>query len=346
MLAAALTLASMPQMRQETDAAPKNPIDKKEYIVGFSSDISLKGSGDGYHAKIVFCNNFSLGVQYDNIAVAPYAGKQAVLVENIARPLSTGPQTVNSYIHPGFTMPAGEKHNYAFGITRTGRIDCFYDKKKFASYQNDHILDGKETRHYPHLEAIAKHEGDTVDATFENVVYKFGNYLTNDKKTPVRYPLTDDPRDYLERVPEEKRVHYLFFNDESGFAYSGMAGYTEEEDFGTGPVNPDDYANSDKITLLSKRNQNGVVENVRIQKTQHFDEHEYSKGSVPDWDSNPYIGAYYGYWSDLQFLGTNRIDRHVLHDSWDGWDGYLSHAPLWKKPEWDWKDIYVNWHGK
>ena len=331
----------------------KNPIDKKEYVQAFSSDITLNGSGDGYHAKIVLWNIFSLGVQYDNGAAVPYTGKHAVLVENIEEPWSTGPTTVNEYVHPGFTMAPGEKHNYAFGLTRDGRIDCFFDRKKFASYQNKHAVDERATYYWPHVEAIAKHEGDTVDAKFENVVIKFGNYLSSDKKTPVRYLFTDDPHNYLSRVPVKERTHYCFFNDTSGYPHSDRNGYTEINRKTAGPngmndvEQPDEnaYANSDKITLLSKRNKNGIVENVRIKKTQHFD--EYGKVNYElDWDLRPFIGVYYEYWCDMHKTGTGINVARALHSSWDGWDGYVSHAPIWKEKGWDWKEVYPTWKGK
>ena len=37
---------------------------------------------------------------------------------------------------------------------------------------------------------------------------------------------------------------------------------------------------------------------------------------------------------------------YALHETWDGWDGYISHAPIWKEKGWNWRDQYPYWKGK
>ncbi|MBF0778589.1 hypothetical protein [Streptococcus cuniculi] len=50
------------------------------------SNVTLSGSGTGYHAKLVMVtptSGVSFGLQYDSAAVVPFTGKTAFLIENI-----------------------------------------------------------------------------------------------------------------------------------------------------------------------------------------------------------------------------------------------------------------------
>ena len=50
-----------------------------EYSI--EADVSLTGTGTGYHAKLVACtatSAFSFGIQHDEYAAAPYTGKNCI----------------------------------------------------------------------------------------------------------------------------------------------------------------------------------------------------------------------------------------------------------------------------
>ena len=50
------------------------------------ADVTLSGSGSGYHAKLLVCTATaatSFGIQFDKHAAAPYTGKAAFMYENI-----------------------------------------------------------------------------------------------------------------------------------------------------------------------------------------------------------------------------------------------------------------------
>lgn len=53
---------------------------------GIEADITLKGSGSGYHAKLVLVtptSAVSYGIQFDKHAVAPYTNRAVTLIENV-----------------------------------------------------------------------------------------------------------------------------------------------------------------------------------------------------------------------------------------------------------------------
>lgn len=59
-----------------------NTIVNTKSAYAIEADISLKGSGSGYHAKLVMgtaVSAVSFGIQYDSCAVAPYTGKTMAL---------------------------------------------------------------------------------------------------------------------------------------------------------------------------------------------------------------------------------------------------------------------------
>ena len=69
-------------------------------LTAIEADITLTGSGSGYHAKLVLCtptSAVSYGIQYDKCASAPYTGKAMAMIENVASNAAGG----QSYSRPG-----------------------------------------------------------------------------------------------------------------------------------------------------------------------------------------------------------------------------------------------------
>ena len=57
-----------------------------KYDVAIEADVKLKGSGSGYHAKLVMGNAtsaVSFGMQYDVGAANPYGSRNMALIENV-----------------------------------------------------------------------------------------------------------------------------------------------------------------------------------------------------------------------------------------------------------------------
>lgn len=144
------------------------------------ADIKLKGSGTGYHAKIVMGNQtsaVSFGLQFDDYAEAPYTHKTMALVENIASN-NAGGQT---YIRMGKPLKRNKTYHLMMASNGKDKIDVYLDYKKIGSVRSDVAANSLFVR----IEACARLTGDKVDAEFSNIRYKIA------RNSPVRV-LGDD----------------------------------------------------------------------------------------------------------------------------------------------------------
>ena len=169
----AIAISLIPQMN--TQAAKKQAFDKVKAWQVISADVSLNGSGTGYHAKIRF-NNFdgaiSLGIQYDNEAVAPYTGKAVIIVENV---FGYGPGK-QEYTRPGdiFVEP-GQKVNLMLTLSKKGNIGAYCNGKLIGRYHNDTLVYGGKNISSG-VEGAARLNGDGVDADFTNIRARYQKY--------------------------------------------------------------------------------------------------------------------------------------------------------------------------
>lgn len=142
------------------------------------ADINLKGTGTGYHAKLVMVtptSAVSFGIQYDQHAVAPYTGKAMALIENVANN-DTGGQR---YSRPGNkSLKVGQTYHMMMTVDKNGNGDVYLDYKKIGSFSQPNLA--KDTC-YLRIEASARLNGDSVDATFSNIKCKW-----NGKYDPTR----------------------------------------------------------------------------------------------------------------------------------------------------------------
>lgn len=135
------------------------------------ADITLKGSGTGYHGKLVICtptSAVSFGIQYDAHAAAPYTGKAMALIENVASNDAGGQQ----YTRPGNkSLKLGKKYHMMLTIDKKGNGSVYLDYKKIGSFSNRGLANQQL---YLRVEGSARLNGDGVNATFQNVKCKTG----------------------------------------------------------------------------------------------------------------------------------------------------------------------------
>lgn len=144
-----------------TNTLKKNSIKS----VGIEADITLDGSGTGYHGKLVMGNGVaavSFGIQFDEYASAPYTGRSVALIENISSN-SAGGQT---YIRPGNMDLKRKKTYHLMMIARgDGNYDVYVDYKKIGSCYNANVKNPEWFR----IEAAGRLNGDKVNISFKNV---------------------------------------------------------------------------------------------------------------------------------------------------------------------------------
>ncbi len=135
------------------------------------ADVTLTGSGTGYHAKLVICtptSAVSFGLQYDSCAVAPYTGKTMALIENVAHNNAGGQQ----YTRPGNkSLKLGKTYHLMLTIDKNGRGSVYLDYKKIGSFSNSGLA---RQQLYLRVEGSARLNGDKVNAVFKNIKCKAG----------------------------------------------------------------------------------------------------------------------------------------------------------------------------
>lgn len=135
------------------------------------ADVTLTGSGTGYHGKLVICtptSAVSFGIQYDAYASAPYTGKAMALIENVASN-NPGGQT---YTRPGNkSLKLGKSYHMMMTIDKKGNGSVYLDYKKIGSFKNAGLANQPL---YLRVEGSARLNGDSVKATFKNIKCKNG----------------------------------------------------------------------------------------------------------------------------------------------------------------------------
>ena len=133
---------------------------------GIEADITLKGSGSGYHAKLVLVtptSAVSYGIQFDKHASAPYTNKAVTLIENV-KSNAPGQQ---QYTRPsGKSLKVGKKYHMMLTIDSKGKGNVYLDYKKIGSFTNKNLAN---TAVYPRVEASVRLSGDKVNAVFDNI---------------------------------------------------------------------------------------------------------------------------------------------------------------------------------
>lgn len=155
-------------------------------------DLTLTGTGTGYHAKFVVGNAVSavsFGIQYDTASGnGAVRGKQGLLVENIASNNAGG----QSYFWPGnIVVEPGKPAHLMLCIDSVGHCTAYYNYKKIADFDNPGLSSSNGL--YARAEACARLEGETVDAKFTNlkVSYPAFPYTAEQIGAPQQFKTTN-----------------------------------------------------------------------------------------------------------------------------------------------------------
>ncbi len=131
------------------------------------ADVMLTGSGEGYHAKLVLASPdaaLSFGIEYDVDASYPYTGKAFFLVENIHSNSSYG----QAYWRVR-EAALGKSYKLMITLTSKGVCKIYIDGLLIDSVTNTELVGQSVTLR---VEGAAKHNGNTVNATFKNIKLK------------------------------------------------------------------------------------------------------------------------------------------------------------------------------
>lgn len=146
-------------------------IENTKSVATIEADVTLTGSGTGYHAKLVICSPtsaVSFGIQYDAYAEAPYTGKAMALIENVASNAPGGQQ----YIRPGNkSLALGKTYHMMMTIDKNGNGAVYLDYEKIGTFTNTALA--KEML-YLRVEGSGRLNGDNVNAVFQNIKLKNG----------------------------------------------------------------------------------------------------------------------------------------------------------------------------
>lgn len=141
---------------------------------GIEADITMTGSGSGYHAKLGLVtpeSAVSYGIQFDQHAIPPYTGKAMAMIENV---ISNAPGQ-QQYSRPGNkSLKVGKKYHFMLTIDKKGKGNVYLNYKKIGSFSNPRLAN---TAVYPRVEAAVRLNGDSVKAVFDNIRMTRGNEL-------------------------------------------------------------------------------------------------------------------------------------------------------------------------
>ncbi|MGN0160261.1 MAG: hypothetical protein ACI4AQ_02605 [Lachnospiraceae bacterium] len=161
-------------------AAPDGTIAGTPSWASIEADVSLSGSGTGFHAKLVMCtptSAVSYGIQYDSCAAAPYTGKTMALVENIGSNNPGG----QSYFRPGnVELQLDQSYHMMLTLNRDGSGSVYLDCNKIGDFYNPNLA--YQDIVYLRVEGSGRKNGDSVYATFNNIRLKVNGTYQSGKE--------------------------------------------------------------------------------------------------------------------------------------------------------------------
>lgn len=159
-------LAGVPATISNTDS---------QYTI--EADVTLTGTGTGYHAKLVAAtavSAVSFGIQYDQWGVAPYTDKTVFLIENVATNNAGG----QAYVRTGLCS-RGVTYHLMMTVQKNGRCDVYVNGEKVGSVNNSGLANQTV---YLRVEGSGRKNGDSVNAIFSNIEVKgSGSYQPSKK---------------------------------------------------------------------------------------------------------------------------------------------------------------------
>ena len=149
------------------------------------ADVTLSGSGSGYHAKLLVCTASaatSFGIQSDKHAAAPYTGKAAFMYENILSNYRGG----QKYGWYGQSALKTKVRLMLAFKKKSGKVTFYVNGYKMGSVKNKNL---KNKQVYLRVEGSARKKGDKINAVFSNIKLKrAGKYQ---KKYPWKLRVFD-----------------------------------------------------------------------------------------------------------------------------------------------------------
>lgn len=157
-------------------------LDNVTCSTGIEADITMKGSGSGYHAKLVACtptSAVSWGIQYDVESRYEFAKKKpAVMFENVEHN-GAGGQT---YYWPyKKALKKGKTYHLMLAVDKKGYTTVYLNYKKMGKYRNVGL--SNEDLVYIRCEGSARKNGDKVDASFGNIRLKSNGHEVHSAKS-------------------------------------------------------------------------------------------------------------------------------------------------------------------
>ena len=154
--------------------AEKATIENTASAYTIEADVSLSGSGTGYHAKLVAVtptSAISFGIQHDEYARAPYTGKTMFMIENVR---SNNPGGQDYY----WIKEGARKQTYhlMLAVEKNGTCKCYIDGKLVKTVKNKKLAN--QTL-YLRVEGSARKKGDSVKAVFSNIKLKSHTYFAD-----------------------------------------------------------------------------------------------------------------------------------------------------------------------
>lgn len=139
------------------------------------AEVTLTGSGTGYHAKLVMAtpdSAVSFGLQYDSAAVAPFTGKTAFLIENIASNNAGG----QSYHRGNYYAKLNTTYRLMLTLENDGTYVGYVNGTEVVRGRNAALANRSDI--YLRVEGAARKSGDSITATFAAIKLKQNGQYT------------------------------------------------------------------------------------------------------------------------------------------------------------------------
>ncbi|HFU4025465.1 TPA: hypothetical protein ACGO0F_001166 [Streptococcus suis] len=149
--------------------AGSNTIANTESKHTIEAEVTLTGSGTGYHAKLVMAtpdSAVSFGLQYDSAAVAPFTGKTAFLIENIASNNAGG----QSYHRGNYYAKLNTTYRLMLTLQNDGTYAGYVNGTEVVRGRNAVLANRSDV--YLRVEGAARKSGDSITATFADIKLK------------------------------------------------------------------------------------------------------------------------------------------------------------------------------
>lgn len=160
-------------------------IENTKALTSIEADVTLTGSGTGYHAKLVLCtptSAVSFGIQHDEHAAAPWTGKSMALIENVAHNGPGGQQ----YTRPSNReLQRGKTYKMMITVDKKGNGNVYLDYEKIGSFSNAGLANQAV---YIRVEGAVRLNGDSLNATFDNIKLRQGGKLEKNKQYGGWFP--------------------------------------------------------------------------------------------------------------------------------------------------------------